>query len=253
MEILIENACGLDVHKDTAVACIMGAGIRKEIRTFRTTTCDLLTMKEWLGTNGITHVAMESTGVYWKPVFNILEDGFKVVLVNAGHIKNVPGRKTDVKDCEWICKLLRAGLLNASFIPPRDIRDLRDLVRYRRKLHEEITKEKNRIQKILEDANIKLSGVLSDIFGLSGTLIIEQLLKGETDPTILCELAQGKLKGKKREIREALVGNIREHHTFMIKSSLDHIKKIEELIASINNEIEATLAPYREEEDYFKQ
>lgn len=247
MEILIENACGLDVHKDSVVACIMGAGIKKEIRTFRTITGDLLAMKEWLVTHGITHIAMESTGVYWKPVFNIIEDEFNVVLVNAGHIKNVPGRKTDVKDCEWICKLLRAGLLNASFIPPRDIRDLRDLVRYRRKLHEEITKEKNRIQKILEDANIKLSGVLSDIFGLSGTLIIEQIVKGETDPTKLCELAQGKLKGKKREIREALVGNIRDHHTFMIHSSLDHIKKIEELIERINGEIESTLTSYREE------
>lgn len=247
MEILIENACGLDVHKDSVVACIMGAGIKKEIRTFRTITGDLLVMKEWLVTHRITHIAMESTGVYWKPVFNIIEDEFSVILVNAGHIKNVPGRKTDVKDCEWICKLLRAGLLNASFIPPRDIRDLRDLVRYRRKLHEEITKEKNRIQKILEDANIKLSGVLSDIFGLSGTLIIEQIVKGETDPTMLCELAQGKLKGKKREIREALVGNIRDHHTFMIHSSLDHIKKIEELIESINGEIESTLKSYREE------
>ena len=247
MEILIENGCGLDVHKDTVVACIMGTEIKKEIRTFRTITDALLTMKEWLHENSITHVAMESTGVYWKPVFNILEDSFKVILVNAGHIKNVPGRKTDVKDCEWICKLLRAGLLNASFIPPRDIRDLRDLVRYRRKLHEEITKEKNRIQKILEDANIKLSGVLSDIFGVSGTLIIERMLKGETDPAMLCELAKGKLKYKKREIREALVGNIREHHKFMIQSSLDHMKKIEELIVGINNEIEAKLKPYWEE------
>jgi len=140
----------------------------------------------WLTSNEITHVAMESTGVYWKPIFNILEKSFKVVLVNAGHIKNVPDRKTDVKDCEWICKLLRTGLLNASFIPPEDIRDLRDLVRYRRKLHQEISKEKKRVQKILEDANIKLSGVVTDIFGVTGTRIITRMIEGETDPVILC-------------------------------------------------------------------
>ncbi len=238
MEILIEKACGLDVHKDAVVACIMGTEIKKEIQTFSTTSGSLLTMKKWLSSNGITHVAMESTGVYWKPIFNILEGSFKVVLVNAGHIKNVPGRKTDVKDCEWICKLLRSGLLNASFIPSVDIRDLRDLVRYRRKLHEEKTKEKNRIHKILEDANIKLSGVLTDIFGVTGMLIIKRMIEGKTDPLELSELAKGSLKNKKREIQEALTGNIREHHKFMIQSSLEHIKNIEELIESINNEID---------------
>ena len=247
MEILIEKACGLDVHKDTVVACIMCTEIKKEIQTFSTTSGSLFLMKEWLSSNGITHVAMESTGVYWKPIFNILEGSFKVVLVNAGHIKNVPGRKTDVKDCEWICKLLRSGLLNASFIPSVDIRDLRDLVRYRRKLHEETTKEKNRIHKILEDANIKLSGVLTDIFGVTGMLIIKRMIEGKTDPLELSELAKGSLKNKKREIQEALTGNIREHHKFMIQSSLEHIKKIEELIESINNEIDAKLKPYWEE------
>jgi transposase len=247
MEILIENACGLDVHKDTAVACIMGNQIKKEVRTFRTTTGNLLELKKWLSSNDITHIAMESTGVYWKPIFNILEKSFKVVLVNACHIKNVPGRKTDVKDCEWICKLLRSGLLNASFIPPEDIRDLRDLVRYRRKLHEDITKEKNRVQKILEDANIKLSGVVTDIFGVTGTRIITRMLEGETDPTILCELAKGKLKDKKLEIREAVAGNMREHHKFMIQSFFDHIKNIEEIIEKINREIDEKLKPYFEE------
>jgi transposase len=204
-------------------------------------------MNKWLKSNGITHVAMESTGVYWKPVYNILENDFKILLVNPGHIKSVPGRKTDVKGCEWICKLLRSELLNASFIPPRDIRDLRDLVRYRRKLHEEITKEKNRIQKILEDASIKLSGVLSDIFGVTGTLIISRMLEGETDTATLCELAKGRLKDKKREIQEALVGDIREHHKFMIHSSLEHMKKIKELIGNINNGIDTKLKPYQAE------
>jgi len=140
MEILIENACGLDVHKDTAVACIIGNQIKKEVRTFPTTTGNLLEVKKWLISNDITHIAMESIGVYWKPIFNILEKSFKVVLVNACHIKNVSGRKTDIKDCEWICKLLRTGLLNANFIPPEDIGDLRDPVRYLRKLHEDMTR-----------------------------------------------------------------------------------------------------------------
>ncbi len=160
MDVIIDKGCGLDVHKDTVAACVMGSGIKKEIRTFRTMTGELSKMKEWLSEKGITHVAMESTGPYWNPVFNILEDSFEVILVNARHIKNVPGRKTDVKDCEWICKLLRSGLLTACFVPPRPIRELRDLTRYRRKLTQAISSEKNRIQKVLEDANVKLSSVV---------------------------------------------------------------------------------------------
>ena len=158
MDIIIEKGCGLDVHKETVVACIMGEGIKKETRTYSAMTNDLLKLKGWLKETGITHVAMESTGIYWKPVFNILEDSFEVVLVNARHIKNVPGRKTDVKDSEWLCKLLQNGLVKGSFIPPKDIRELRDLTRYKRKLIQSISAEKNRVQKVLEDANIKLSG-----------------------------------------------------------------------------------------------
>ena len=153
MDIIIERGCGLDVHKKTVVACIMGSGIKKEIRTYRTFTRDLEELKEWLKENKITHVVMESTGVYWKPIFNLLEDEFEIMLVNARHIKNVPGRKTDVKDSEWLCKLLRSGLINGSFIPPKDIRELRDLTRYRRKLTQTKAAEKNRIQKVLETAN----------------------------------------------------------------------------------------------------
>jgi len=178
MEIIIERGAGLDVHKETVVACIMGTGIKKEIRTFSTVTNDLVRLKKWLKDNKLTHVTMESTGVYWKPIFNILEDSFAVILVNARHVKNVPERKTDVKDSEWLCKLLRSGLIRGSFIPPKEIRELRDLTRYTRKLIQTIASEKQRIQKILEDANIKLSSVASNIFGASGTRIIEELMKG---------------------------------------------------------------------------
>jgi transposase len=173
MDILIERAAGLDVHKETVVASVMGSGIKKETKTFATMTNDLIRLKQWLKERGITHVAMESTGVYWKPIFNILEDTFEVMLVNARHVKNVPGRKTDVKDSEWLCKLLRSGLITGSFIPPKEIRELRDLTRYKKKLIQAVASEKQRIEKILEDANIKLSSIASDIFGVSGIIIIE--------------------------------------------------------------------------------
>jgi transposase len=168
MDTIIEKGCGLDVHKETVVACIMGTGIKKEIKTYTTMTYDLLRLRGWLQEAGITHVAMESTGVYWKPVFNLLEDPFEVILVNARHVKNVPGRKTDVQDSEWLCRLLRSGLLKGSFIPPRGIRELRDLTRYKRKLIQTIVAEKQRVEKVLEDANIKLSSIASDTFGASG-------------------------------------------------------------------------------------
>ena len=204
MDIIIDKGCGLDVHKETVVACVMGSGIKKEIRTFSAMTGDLLRMKGWLTDLGITHVAMESTGPYWKPVFNILEDSFEVILANARHIKNVPGRKTDVKDSEWICKLLRSGLLTASFVPPQAIRDLRDLTRYRQKLIQAASAEKNRIQKVLEDANVKLSSVVSDTFGVSASRMIKAIMSGNFDTDSLAELAVGRLKGKKEKLKEAL-------------------------------------------------
>jgi len=247
MEVVVERGSGLDVHKETVVACIDGKGIKKEIRTYRTMTNDLLKLKEWLKENGITHVAMESTGVYWKPIFNMLEDSFEVILVNARHIKNVPGRKTDVQDSEWLCKLLRAGLVKGSFIPPKGIRELRDLTRYRKKLVENITAEKNRIQKVLEDANIKLSSVMSNTFGASGSKIIEELIKGELTVEEMSELAKGRLIKKKGIIKEALVGYFQEHHKFMIKASLEHIKTMERIISELDRKIDEKMDNYRED------
>ena len=247
MEIIIERGCGLDVHKKTVVACINGKGIKQEIRTYNTMTNDLLKLKEWLIENSITHVAMESTGVYWKPVFNILEDSFEVMLVNARHIKNVPGRKTDKRDSEWMCKLLRNGLVKGSFIPPKEIRELRDLTRYRKKLVEGITAEKNRIQKVLEDANIKLTSVLSVLFGVSGSCIIEELIK--ESPTMEDMLGQlkGNLIKKRDEVKEALFGKIDAHHKFMVKTFLEHIKYLEKEIGVIDVEIDKKLANYWDE------
>ena len=247
MENIVDKGCGLDVHKETVVACVMGTGIKKEVRTYSTMTGELLKLKEWLQGLGITHVAMESTGVYWKPIFNILEDSFEVILVNARHIKNVPGRKTDVKDCEWICKLLRCGLVKGSFIPEKDIRELRDLTRYRKKLVQAISSEKNRVQKVLEDANIKLSSVLSNSFGVSGSAIIAELLKGSQTIEEMSGLACGRLKLKQEQIKEALHGNFQEHHRFMIEASLAHIESIEQIMARIEVEIDKKIEKYRKE------
>lgn len=247
VETVVDKGCGLDVHKETVVACVMGTGIEKEVRTYGTMTGELLKLKEWLQSLGITHLAMESTGVYWKPIFNILEDSFEVILVNARHIKNVPGRKTDVKDCEWICKLLRCGLVKGSFIPEKDIRELRDLTRYRKKLVQAISSEKNRIQKVLEDANIKLSSVLSDSFGVSGSAIIEELLKGAQSIEEMAGLARGRLGPKKEQIKEALEGHFSDHHRFMIKASLDHIKYLEAQIKQLDEAVSRKLKRYDEE------
>jgi len=238
MEIIVERGAGLDVHKERVVACIMGTGIKKEIRTYSTMTNDLLRLKAWLKDRGITHVAMESTGVYWKPVFNILEDSFDVLLVNARHVKHVPGRKTDVLDSEWLCKLLRSGLVRGSFIPPKEVRELRDLTRYKRKLIQTITAEKQRVEKILEDANIKLSSIASDTFGASGARIIQELLKGELRPDEMAELSKGRLRKRKEELKEALVGNVEEHHKRMIRTSLQHINAMEEIFLSVEQKIQ---------------
>ena len=248
MEIIIERACGLDVHKGTVVACIMGTGIKKEIRTYTTMTNDLLRLKEWIQEAGITHVAMESTGVYWKPVFNILEDQFEVILVNARHVKNVPGRKTDVQDSEWLCRLLRSGLVSGSFIPPRDIRELRDLTRHKRKLIQAIVAEKQRVEKVLEDANIKLSSIASDSFGASGKRIIEELIKGKLRTEEMAELSKGRLRQKRGDLKEALVGQVREHHKFMIKVSLKHIRAMEKILLDVERKIQEKMDRQYQEE-----
>jgi transposase len=247
MEIVVDRACGLDVHKETVVGCVMGSGKKKEVRTFSTMTGDLIKLKEWLQAEGVTHVAMESTGIYWKPIYNVLEDGFEVILVNARHIKHVPGRKTDVCDSEWLCRLLRCGLVSGSFIPERDMRELRDLTRYRKKLVQTLSAEKNRVQKVLEDANIKLSSVVSDTFGVSAGRMIEELIQGKMTVEQMSELAKGSLKKKRSQLKEALVGNFQEHHKFMIKMSLAHIKSIEKLVADIDKKIEDKLKKHRQE------
>jgi transposase len=248
MDIIVERGAGLDVHKGTVVVCVMGTGIKKEIRTYLTMTNDLFRCKEWLKQTGITHVAMESTGVYWKPVFNVLEDAFEVMLVNARHVKNVPGRKTDVKDSEWLCKLLRSGLVRGSFIPPKPVRELRDLTRYKRKLIQSITSEKQRVEKILEDANIKLSSIASKTFGASGKRIIEELMKGELKAEEMAELSKGRLRKRKEELKEALVGNVEDHHKRMIQTSLDHINAMEEIFSTVELKIQEQIELHFKEE-----
>lgn len=255
MEVVYKRCAGLDIHKETVVVCIEireGGKLQKETRTFRTMTSDLLLLHDWLLANGISHVAMESTGVYWKPVYNLLEGSFTVLLVNAAHIKAVPGRKTDVKDCEWIADLLAHGLLKGSFIPPQDIRDLRDLTRYRKSLTDERVREVNRLQKLLETANIKLSSVASDVMGVSGRDMLEALIHGNTDPEVLAELARGKLRKKLPLLREALNGRFRPHHQFMLGQILTHLDFLDEAIEQMSQEIEAHIAPFFQEIELLK-
>ena len=245
---VVAKACGLDVQKDTVVATVSGNGIKSETRTFSTFTRSLILLKEWILSLGITHVAMESTGIYWKPVFNILEDpNLTILIVNARHIKYVPGHKTDKKDSAWIAKLLLAGLLKGSFVPPKEIRQLRDMTRYRRKLEGAITAEKNRMIKMLEDSNIKLSTVLSKVHGVSGTRIVDALLEGITDPVYLASLCHGKVKAEQEDIIMSLEGNLTEHHKFMIKIIRQDIQQTEALIAKLDLEIEKQLLPYATE------
>jgi transposase len=236
-EQVVDRGCGIDVHKEILVATVAGTGLREETRTYRTFTNSLVELKEWLAESGVTHVAMESTGVYWKPVFNVLEDGFEVMLVNARHVKNVPGHKTDKRDSRWLTKLLLSGLLKASFIPPAETRQMRDLFRYRRKLTGQISSEKNRLQKILEDANIKLSSVVSDVFGVSATRIIDALLEGQEDIGELVKLGHPRL-ARKDELNEALVGRLTEHHRFMMRAIRKSIANIEELVAEVDARID---------------
>ena len=250
MEPIYPCCAGLDVHKDTVVACLRridAAGkARKEVRTFGTMTRDLIALSDWMADEGVTHVAMESTGVYWKPIFNILEGRFRVLLVNAQHIKQVPGRKTDVKDCEWIAQLLQHGLLRGSFIPDRPLRDLRDLTRQRVQLLAERTAVVNRIQKVLEDANIKLASVASDITGASGRAMLQALIGGEADPDRLAELAQRRLRGKIPQLRIALHGAVTEHHRFLLRLLMDQLRHLEDWIEQLGARIEEVMAPLAE-------
>ncbi|OUL20240.1 IS110 family transposase [Nostoc sp. 106C] len=246
-EQVVSRGCGLDVHKDNVVATIRGDGLSEETRTFSTFTSGLLLLVEWLKCCGVTHVAMESTGVYWKPVFNVIESHFELLLVNARHIKNVPGHKTDCKDSAWIAKLLVSGLLKGSFIPPQHTRELRDLYRYRRKLIGQRTAEYNRLQKVLEDANIKIGSVMSDVFGVSGCAMIDAIINGQTDPAVLAALAKGSLKKKSQQLTEALQGHITEHHRFMLRLSKNVIDNFNTLMAEVSLRIDRYLADYEKE------
>ena len=250
MEAILKRCCGMDIHNKIIVACLLteneSGEVRKETRHFPTMTDDLLRMKAWLIENGCTDVAMESTSVYWKPIFNILEYSMNVMIVNARLIKNVPGRKTDMNDSEWIAKLLRHGLLRNSFIPPKEIRDLRDLTRYRVKLVQNATAEKNRIQKILEDANIKLSSVLSKTFSVSGTEMIKAIIQGDLSTEEIADLAKRRLRSKIPELIKALKGNVTEHHRFMLTEVFEHLNYLSERIQDLEQRIEDMLEPHRE-------
>jgi transposase len=246
MDVLYEVCCGLDVHAATVVACVRrpnGRGRRSSaVRTFGTTTCELEGLAQWLSAEGVSHVAMESTGVLWKPVFNILEGRFEVILVNAQHIKAVPGRKTDVRDCEWLAQLLEHGLLRPSFIPPVPIRELRDLTRQRTALGQQRASEAN----LLETANIKLKLVVTDVLGASGRAMLRALIAGERDGVVLAELAKGSLRRKRTRLAEALRGRFTAHHAFLLEELLAHIEYLETAIERLDRRIAEATAPYTE-------
>ena len=248
MDVVYERCCGLDIHKKTVVACRIVPGPAgkptKEIRTFGTMTEDLLALSDWLASEGVTHVAMESTGVYWKPIYNLLEGSFELLLANARHIKAVPGRKTDVRDCEWIADLLRHGLLKPSFVPDRRERELRELTRYRSSLVRERTAEVNRLQKTLEGANIKLAAVASDLMGASGREMLAALVGGSTDATALAQLARGKLRQKLPDLGRALAGRCGAHQRFLLARQLAHIDFLDEAIEQVSAEVRERVRPF---------
>src|SRR3989449_722330 len=247
MQVVHEVCCGLDVHKKSVTACVLWAsGRRRQTRAFGTFTRELLELGDWLRACGVTHVAMESTGVYWKPVWNLLEGQFEVLLVNAQHIKAVPGRKTDQKDSEWIADLLQHGLLRGSFVPPQPIRELRDLTRYRVSLVQEINRIANRIQKVLEDANIKLASVATDALGASGRAILQAMLSGEQDAARLAEMSKGLLRNKIPELKLALEGRMTEHHRFLLRQLFEHLRFTESKLREIEQEIEKRMRPFED-------
>jgi transposase len=248
VELLYERCAGLDVHQRNVVACVRIAKngkVTEEVRTFETTTTGLLDLSSWLEAQGCTHVAMEATGVYWRPVWHILEGKFQLVLANAAHIKNVPGRKTDVNDATWIADLLAHGLIRASFVPPTPIQDLRSLMRTRKQLVREAARNTQRIQKTLEDANIKLTGVVSNILGRSGRAVLDALVAGETDPEKLVELTSRRLKASRETLVESLRGNVRDHHRFLIKLHLDQVDALNKAVRELEARVEEHLGPFR--------
>jgi len=241
MEILYQSCCGCDVHAKTVVVCLIKDG-QKSVRTCSTMTDDLLRLSDWLVGEGCTHVAIESTGVYWKPVFNILEGVMEVILVNARHVKAVPGRKTDVRDCEWLADLLRHGLLKASFIPPLEIRELRELTRYRQTLVREQASVANRVQRTIESGNIKLGQVATDVLGVSGRGMLRALAEGESDTEKMAKLARGRLTGKRDELRRALSGRLTAAQRFVLRELLDRYDELEAAISRANEQIDKEVA-----------
>jgi len=257
MDVQMKHACGLDVHQATVVACLLsvlgGGRVKKQIRTFGTTTRELQALREWLQGEGCTHVAMESTGVYWKPVYALLEGPFELIVANAQQIKNVPGRKTDVKDAEWIADLLLHGLLKASFVPPKPIRELRDLTRYRRKLGDSHSAECNRLLKVLETANIKLASVASDVFGVSGMQMLQALAEGKATPAEMAELAKGRLRGKILQLEPALEGRMEDHHRYLLKLQLRRLRDLDEDLAELDGRIQEKLQPYQKQLELLRE
>jgi transposase len=250
MQVVHTNCAGLDVHKRTVTACVIvpnpAGGWNQSIRTFETHTHSLLEMLDWLLSFGCTTVAMESTGEYWRPVFNILESSTEVILVNAHHVKNVPGRKTDVKDAAWLAELLQHGLLKPSFIPPKAQRDLRDLIRHRQNFVRERTNLVNRIQKVLEAANIKLASVATDIMGVSGRAMLKALIASEKTPAQIADLAVGRLRNKHEQLEKALVGRIQPHHRFILNQLLSSVESIDEVIKQFDAQIEEYIRPFEQ-------
>ena len=249
MRVIIERCCGLDVHQETVVACLLigapGDRPTKEVRTFRTVTRDLEALRDWLVGAGVTHVGMESTGVYWRPVYAVLEGHFDLIVGNARHVRNVPGRKTDVKDAEWIADLIRHGLIAKSFVPPRPLREMRELLRYRRKLTESQAAERNRLLKLLETANIKLASIMSDVFGVSGRAMLRALIEGQASVEAMADLAKGQLRRKRSDLILALEGRMEEHHRFLLTTQLRRLETIEQDIAALDLRINERLEPYR--------
>jgi transposase len=247
MDVVYRRCCGLDVHKATVVACLLladeGEAKREKKRVFGTFTADLYRLAQWLAANRVTHVAMESTGVYWKPIWNVLEGKVEILLVNPQHMKALPGRKTDQKDSEWIAELLQHGLLRGSFIPNREIRELRDLTRLRVHLKQEVNRLRNRIHRLLEDANIKLSCVLTDLFGVSGRLMLKGLLEGKDEGWVV-DYAQGSLRGKREELKLAVHGKMTNHHRFVLQELSEELRFVEERIARLEAEIKRRLLPH---------
>jgi len=253
MRIVYPRCCGLDVHKRSISACLLTpheeGGTQQQVRRFGTVTRDLLELCDWLTSNQVTHVAMESTGVYWKPVWNILEASVTILLVNAQHVKAVPGRKTDAKDCQWIADLLQHGLLRGSFVPPNPIRQLRDLTRTRASLRQDHTAVANRMQKILEDANIKLASVATDWLGVSGRAILSRMLDGEQDAGTLADLCRGRLRDKIPEMQLALEGRMTEHHRWMLRLQREQLEFLEAQIVKLETKIQEQMQTYQEAVD----